>query len=86
MLCFGFAYAARDVVYPLAIVECFGARHLAPIYGALMVVLWPAGSLGGIFAGLVFDATGSYAPAFRSFALLNGLVFVSLFGLRRERV
>jgi MFS family permease len=83
---FGFAYAARDVVYPLIIVECFGVRYLPTIYGALMVVLAPAGSIGGIFAGWSFDALGSYAPAFRCFAALNLVVFSSLFLLRRERV
>jgi predicted MFS family arabinose efflux permease len=82
---FGFAYAARDVVYPLVIAECFGLRHLAPIYGALMVVLWPAGSLGEIFAGWCFDTTGSYAPAFRTYAVANALALALLFLLRRER-
>jgi predicted MFS family arabinose efflux permease len=82
---FGFAYAARDVVYPLVIAECFGVRHLAPIYGALMVVLWPAGSLGEIFAGWCFDTTGSYTPAFQTYAVANALVLGLLFLLRRER-
>jgi MFS family permease len=82
---FGFSYAARDVVYPLAIAECFGVRQLAPIYGLLMVVLAPAGSLGGIFAGAVQDRTGSYALAFQVFAVVNVLIFASLFLLRDER-
>jgi predicted MFS family arabinose efflux permease len=81
---FGFAYAARDVVTPLAIAECFGVRYLATIYGAVMVVLAPAGTLGGIFAGWCFDATGSYHLAFQVFAAINLLVFVSLFWLRSE--
>jgi predicted MFS family arabinose efflux permease len=83
---FGFAYAARDVVYPLIIADCFGVRSLAPIYGALMVVLAPAGSLGGIFAGFVFDRFGSYDMAFQTYAVVNAVVFASLFLLRRERV
>jgi predicted MFS family arabinose efflux permease len=82
---FGFSYAARDVVYPLIIGECFGVRYLASIYGALMVVLWPAGSLGEIFAGFCFDRFGSYDLAFRSYAGLNALVFAGLFWLRDER-
>jgi predicted MFS family arabinose efflux permease len=81
---FGFAYAARDVVTPLAIAECFGVRYLATIYGAVMVVLAPAGTLGGIFAGWCFDAAGSYQLAFQVFAAINLLVFASLFWLRRE--
>jgi sugar phosphate permease len=81
---FGFSYAARDVVYPLIITECFGVRHLAPIYGLLMTVLLPA-STGGIFAGWSFDRFGSYDLAYAAFGALNLLVFVSLFLLRRER-
>jgi predicted MFS family arabinose efflux permease len=83
---FGFAYAARDVVYPLTIAECFGVRHLAPIYGTLMVVLAPAGSLGGIYAGAVHDRLGSYDAAFQTYAAVNAVIFASLFLLRRERV
>lgn len=81
---FGFSYAARDVVYPLIIADCFGVRCLAPIYGLLMVVLLPA-SAGGIFAGWCFDRTGSYDAAFLTFAVLNTGVLASLFLLRRER-
>jgi predicted MFS family arabinose efflux permease len=81
---FGFAYAARDVVTPLAIAESFGVRYLATIYGAVMVVLAPAGTLGGIFAGWCFDRTGSYQLAFQVFAAINLLVFASLFWLRSE--
>jgi MFS family permease len=85
VLSFGFSYAARDVVYPLIITECFGLRYMAPIYGALMVVLWPAGSLGEIFAGYCFEEFGSYAPAFRTYAAVNVAVLASLSLLRDER-
>jgi MFS family permease len=84
VLAYGIATAARDVVTPLAIVECFGVRHLASIYGAIMLVLFPGGGFGPLFAALVHDQTGSYAIAFRTFALLNALAFASLFFLRRE--
>lgn len=83
---FGFSYAARDVVTPLIIADCFGVRYLATIYGVMTLVLAPAGTLGGIFAGWSFDATGSYDLAFRCFAVLNVGVFGSLFLLRRETV
>ena len=64
VLLFGFSYAARDLVTPLIIVHCFGARNLAQIYGLLMLTILP-GSAGGIFAGWVRDVTGSYALALR---------------------
>ena len=81
----GIATAARDVVTPLLIVECFGLRHLAPIYGAVMLALLPGGGLGPLFAATVHDRTGSYAPAFLVFAALNAAAFASLFLLRPER-
>jgi MFS family permease len=83
VILFGFSYAARDVVYPLIITECFGVRQLAPIYGALMTVLLPA-SAGGIFAGWVFDRFGNYDMAYGTFAVLNLFVFATIFLLRRE--
>jgi len=82
---FGFSSAARDVVYPLIIGECFGIRHLAAIYGAIMFAILPAGVLGPIFAGAIHDQTGSYLPAFASFALGNAGAFLALAFVRDER-
>jgi MFS family permease len=82
---FGFATAARDVVTPLIITHCFGVRHLAEIYGVLMLTLLPGGTLGPIFAGAVHDATGSYTVAFVSFAALNALAWLGLTQVRDER-
>jgi MFS family permease len=84
VLCYGIATAARDVVTPLMIAECFGTRHLAAIYGAIMLALFPGGGMGPLFAAAVHDRTGSYAPAFLVFAALNAVAFASLFLLRRE--
>jgi MFS family permease len=80
----GFATAAENVLLPLAVVDCFGARHLARIYGALMLALLPGGVLGPVFAGAVFDAVGHYGPAFATFAALNLVALAALAGLRRE--
>jgi MFS family permease len=86
VLTYGIATAARDVVTPLMIVECFGVRHLAPIYGAVMLALFPGGGLGPLFAAAVHDRTGSYETAFAVFAAMNAIAFASLFLLRREGV
>lgn len=82
---FAFATAARDVVYPLIIADCFGVRYLAQIYGALMLALLPGGVLGPIFAASIHDGLGSYEVAFATFAGLNTLAFVGLLFVRRER-
>ena len=81
---YGFAYSARDVVYPLALGHCFGLAYLGEIYGAMMLTL-PAGALGAIFAATVFDRAGQYDAAFLTFAALNGLALIGLFFLRDER-
>ena len=49
----GFTVAAENVMLPLVVVECFGVRHLAQIYGALMLALLPGGLAGPTFAGWV---------------------------------
>lgn len=82
---FGCGAAARDVVYPLIVSECFGLHHMAPIYGGLMLAFLPGATLGPIFAAAVHDQTGSYAPAFVVFLVLNGLTVMALFLLRDER-
>jgi len=81
---YGFTAAARDVIFPLVVADCFGVRYVAQIYGMLMVVLWPGGALGPLFAAWVHDQLGSYDVAFATFAGLNLLVCISLLGLRCE--
>jgi MFS family permease len=80
----GFATAAENVLLPLLVADCFGARHMARIYGALMLTLF-AGVLGQIFAGAVFDRAASYTPALVTFASLNALALAGLSRVRDER-
>jgi sugar phosphate permease len=82
--CFGIAYAARDVVYPLIVTHCFGLRYMAQIYGALMVTL-VLGASGAWFAATVHDRTGSYALSFQVFVILNVLALGLLCLVRDER-
>ena len=81
---YGFATAARDVVYPLILNRCFGERYMAEVYGALMLAL-PGGSIGSIFAAWLHDRSGHYDVAFATFAVLTGASFVLLFFVRDER-
>ncbi len=84
VLVYGTTSAARDVIYPLVIADCFGVRYLAQIYGAMSFTLWPAGTLGPIFSAWVHDSLGSYDVAFLTFAAANGLACAAFLGLRRE--
>ena len=80
----GFAVAAENVLLPLIVVEAFGVRHMAQIYGALMFALLPGGVLGPVFAARMFDTRGSYDLAFTSFVFLNLAALAALCFVRRE--
>ncbi|MGE4609074.1 MAG: hypothetical protein AAEJ52_20265, partial [Myxococcota bacterium] len=84
LVCYGFATAARDIAYPLAIQYCFGDRFMPQIYGMMMVVL-VGGALGPLFAGWLYDQNGSYQFAFSSYALLNAAALVGCCFIRDER-
>ncbi len=82
----GITVAAENVMLPLVVVECFGVRHLARIYGALMLALLPGGLAGPTFAGWMHDRLGTYWPAFAVFAVGNLLAVAALAGVRRAGV
>jgi MFS family permease len=84
LLSYGLAVAARDVVYPLAVSWCFGARSMPRVYGALMAVLAVGGTAGSVFPQAVYEAGGSYAPAFAVYAAANTAALAALARLRRE--
>ncbi|MGH7818938.1 MAG: MFS transporter, partial [Candidatus Binatia bacterium] len=87
----GFTVAAENVVLPLIVADCFGVRHLARIYGAIMLMLLPGGVLGPVFAGYAFDTFGSYRVAFTTFAIVNvaavaALALIRPLAANRERL
>jgi predicted MFS family arabinose efflux permease len=51
--------------------DLFRGRHFGAIFGLLHVANAVGGGLGPWVAGRVFDATGSYAPAFAA-AVVSG--------------
>ncbi len=85
VLSYGFSQAARDVVYPLVIERCFGARHLASIYGTMTLTLLPGAALGPLMAARLRDTHGDYQLAFAIFAGLNLFSVAALLLVRDER-
>ncbi len=85
VLTYGFSQAARDVVYPLVIERCFGARHLASIYGTMTLTLLPGAALGPLMAARLRDSLGAYRLAFAIFAVLNLVSVAALLLVRDER-
>lgn len=85
VLSYGFSQAARDVVWPLAVERCFGARHLGSIYGAMTLALLPGAALGPLAAAGLRDALGDYRMAFVLFIAMNAAALAALFFVRDER-
>ena len=81
----GAAVAAENVLLPLLVVLCFGARHMPAIYGALMLTLLPGGIVGPLAAARSYDVLGTYRPAFASFAAGNLVALAGLAWLLTRR-
>lgn len=77
---YGISYGGAIPLYAAIMGEYFGRASFATIRGLMLFFLMPATVLGPIYAGFVYDRTGSYDFAFTSFivALLIGIVFVVL--------
>ncbi len=77
-LVFGVSTAARDVLFPLLVARVFGPRHLAAIYGFLMISYFPGGGLGPIGLARAHDVLGSYELGFGLCAGLVGAAAIAL--------
>lgn len=79
---FGISTAARDVLFPLLVVQVFGTREFAKIFGVFMLAYFPGGGLGPMALGALYDATGSYQLGF---GVLGACLAAVLLGLSRVR-
>ena len=82
---YGIAYGGAIPVYMAIVGEYFGRKNYATIRGFNQLFHIPMTITGPVFAGWIYDTTGSYTIAFTSFivALLIGVVFI--FFARRPR-
>ncbi|MBI4637185.1 MAG: MFS transporter [Candidatus Rokubacteria bacterium] len=82
----GVGYAVTAPLIPALVADLFRGQHFGAIFGTLQIANAIGGSLGPWIAGRVFDASGSYAPAFTaavaSAAVSMGAVW--LIGPRRR--
>jgi MFS family permease len=67
------AYGGGGPLMPAMIGEYFGRRFFGTINGFAHSLMTVGTALGPIFAGWIFDVTGSYRMAFLVFALLCGI-------------
>ena len=76
-LLFGLATGASTVVEPLLLPDYFGRRSVGAMRG-FAAPLRVASPFGPVFAGWLYDTTGSYAIAFSIFAAIFAMLFVAL--------
>ena len=78
----GLATMAQNVVYPTIVAWCFGTKHMAEIYGVMMLALLPGGVIGPVALGYMHDQFGSYHLAFQILLALTVASFAMLAMLR----
>ncbi|MEE9202874.1 MAG: MFS transporter [Dehalococcoidia bacterium] len=61
---FGFAWGGYAVMLPFLATEFFGMRSVAAVVGGVQLGSSVMAGSGPVMAGLIFDRTGSYYPAF----------------------
>ena len=80
VIVYGISYGGAIPLYMAIIGEYFGRKSYATIRGFQQLFLIPATVVGPVYAGWIYDTTGSYDVAFASFiaALVAGTVFIWL--------
>lgn len=66
----GYCYGSQFAVFPSATADFFGMRNLGNNYGIVVTAWGTAGIVGPMIGGKIYDATKSYASAFRIASLL----------------
>jgi MFS family permease len=82
---FGVGFGGTVPLMPAIRAEYFGRAALGKIQGFMNPVMMFAGAVGPIFAGYVFDSTGSYRIAFMVTGLLTFCASVAVFFARPSR-
>jgi MFS family permease len=69
---FGFSFGAMSPIMAMLVAQCFGRQSFGTIYGTVAISITAGIGVGPIFSAYIFDATGTYDPAF--FSLIPMLV------------
>jgi len=68
---FGFSYGTISTLFAAIIGDFFGREQAGSIVGFVFMLAGSMGAWGTLGAGAIYDATGSYRPAFLLSAVLN---------------
>ena len=81
---FGLYYGAVAVLFPGLVGDFFGRANAGTLTGTIFALGGPAGALGPIVAGYIYDITRQYPLAFLLSALVNA-VALGIFSVDREK-
>ena len=79
---YGMALGGTGVVFALLAQETFGLKYFGTIFGLINMATAGAAFLAPIMVGVIFDATGSYNPAFASVIGIFALGMLALYWAR----
>ena len=79
---YGMALGGTGVVFALLAQETFGLKYFATIFGLINMATAGAAFVAPIMVGMIFDATGSYSPAFASVIGIFALGMLALYWAR----
>lgn len=68
---FGYSYGAISTLFTAIVGDFFGRAQAGTLVGVLFALAGSMGGWGPLLAGAIYDATGSYGPAFVLAAALN---------------
>lgn len=81
-IAFGYSYGAVSTLFPAAVADFFGRSAAGAIVGFLFMSAGSMAAWGPLAAGAMYDAYGSYAPAFQLSAACN-LIAALVIGVTR---
>ena len=64
-IAFGYSYGAVSTLFPAAVADFFGRGTAGSIVGFLFMTAGSMAAWGPLVAGAIYDASGSYTPAFQ---------------------
>lgn len=71
----GLGFAMHNSALPAELANIFGNKHYSKIHGAILPVVAVLASFVPTIAGMIFDSTGSYVPAFIALAVIGIIGF-----------
>ncbi len=83
-LLFGLSYGGSTVLFPAIVGDIFGRVSAGAIVGFIFAVAGSTAAFGPVFAGFLYESTGSYAVAYSVCAGLNVLALTLMLLLPRQ--